>query len=70
VGVCQSAWHNLKGIGTARIHGAMVVGNGLIDSAPGTFSGSADIYYSCKGIAVAENVFGKSFKNVGWFQAD
>ena len=48
----------------------MVVGNGLIDSAPGTFSGSADIYYSCKGIAVAENVFGKSFKNVGWFQAD
>ena len=67
IGGCGTCTGELIGVGSARVYGAMVVGNGF--DGDGNFSGSADIYYSCDGISVAKNAFGNSFKDIGWNQS-
>ena len=67
-GTCPTCWGELVGVGTAKIYGAMVVGNDV--DAAGAFSGSADIYYSCEGVAKAVEVFNQTFRTVGWNEED
>jgi hypothetical protein len=51
-----------------EVWGTVIVGNA--NSATFTSTGSARVWYSCKAIEVAENVFAKSFREVGWHESD
>jgi hypothetical protein len=64
VGACATCNGALVGTGSASVDGAMVVGNS-VDAAV-NFTGSADIHYSCQGIALANNVFGSSLTVASW----
>jgi hypothetical protein len=56
------------GTGSATIYGAMVVGNAV--NATVNFTGSADIYYSCAAINLANSIINLNFENVAWKEID
>jgi hypothetical protein len=69
IGACDTCWGAVKGVGDAKIYGALVVGNAL--DATGDFSGNAEFFYSCDAIDLAEDAIGNlSVADVGWIESD
>lgn len=58
----------LVGTGSAEIYGAMLVGNAV--NASVNFTGSADIYYSCAAINLANDIINLNFETVAWKEID
>ncbi len=65
---CPTCPGTLVGTGSATVHGAVVVGNAI--NATANFTGSADIFYSCEGIAIANSVIEPVFSVVAWNEVD
>lgn len=65
---CPTCPGALVGTGSATIYGAMVVGNAV--NATVNFTGSADIYYSCAAINLANSIINLNFENVAWKEID
>ncbi|MDH3257290.1 MAG: hypothetical protein OEM27_06705, partial [Nitrospinota bacterium] len=67
---CPTCPGGLAGTGSAQIYGAMVVGNAV--NATVNFTGSADIYYSCEGIGLAESIINNNvqFSTVSWYEVN
>ncbi len=65
---CPDCPGALVGTGSAKIYGAMVVGNAV--NATVEFTGSADIYYSCAAIDLANSIINLNFETVAWKEID
>lgn len=65
---CPTCPGGLVGTGSATIYGAMVVGNAV--NATANFTGSADIYYSCAAIDLANGIINLNFETVAWKEID
>ncbi len=65
---CPTCPGALTGTGSATVHGAMVVGNSI--NATANFTGSADLFYSCEGIEIANSVIDPTLMTVSWSDPD
>jgi hypothetical protein len=65
---CPDCPGALVGTGSAKVYGAMVVGNAV--NANVNFTGSADIYYSCAAIDLANSIINLNYENVAWKEID
>ena len=67
---CTTCPGGLTGSGGANVAGAMLIGNSTIDASTAEFTGTADLNYSCQGIAIANGAFSNTFAMVTWRKVD
>ena len=63
---CPTCPGGLTGSGGADVAGAMLIGNSTVDASTAEFTGTADLNYSCEGIAIANGAFSNTFAMVTW----
>ncbi|MCZ6541414.1 MAG: hypothetical protein O6704_07165 [Nitrospinae bacterium] len=67
---CTTCPGGLTGSGGANVAGALLIGNSTIDASTAEFTGTADLNYSCQGIAIANGAFNNTFATVSWRKVD
>jgi hypothetical protein len=63
---CTTCPGGLTGSGGATVGGAMLVGNSTVEASTAEFTGTANLQYSCEGIAIANGAFNNTFATVSW----
>jgi hypothetical protein len=63
---CTTCPGGLTGSGGATVGGAMLIGNSTVDASTAEFTGTAQLDYSCQGIAIANGAFNNTFATTSW----
>ncbi|MCZ6512576.1 MAG: pilus assembly PilX N-terminal domain-containing protein [Nitrospinae bacterium] len=67
---CPTCPGGLTGNGGITTAGAVLIGNSTVAASTSDFTGTAELNYSCQGIAIANGAFSNTFASVTWRHVD